>query len=304
MQELTGSPARPADRAGLDSAYARAMGELVERYPDDLEVATLHAEALMDLRPWQYWAEGGQPQPGTEVILANLERVIELNPRHPGACHFYIHAVEEVFPERALPCAERLAALMPGAGHIVHMPGHIYIRVGRFVDAIEANHHAIHADETFIEDRKPEGVRDPTHEKRRPQYPDRALHRFSSTRVFMHARSFTAQFAASISTRAAEGCYKARPDPGLRSDDHHATSRDRARLQTRCGSAGPCDPAYHRTTSAATKLDLKTHVAASRDWRYCRGHHASMVRQSTGDGHVTLRSDRPSFKQRRALDYR
>ena len=145
----------PADRAGLDSAYARAMGELVERYPDDLEVATLHAEALMDLRPWQYWGEDGQPQPGTEVILANLERVIERNPRHPGACHLYIHAVEEVYPERALPCAERLAALMPGAGHIVHMPGHIYIRVGRYVDAIEANVHAAHADESYIQDLRP-----------------------------------------------------------------------------------------------------------------------------------------------------
>lgn len=145
----------PAERAALDSAYARAMGELVRRYPADAEIATLHAEALMDLRPWQYWTEGGQPQPGTDVILANLERVIEGNPRHPGACHFYIHAVEEVQPQRAVPCAERLAALMPGAGHLVHMPGHIYIRVGRYVDAIEANVHATHADESYISDIRP-----------------------------------------------------------------------------------------------------------------------------------------------------
>src|SRR5690606_5171530 len=145
----------PADRAPLDSAYASAMGELAQRYPDDQEVATLHAEAMMDLRPWQYWTETGEPQPGTETVLANLERVLERNPRHPGACHFYIHAVEEVEPARALPCAERLAALMPGAGHIVHMPGHIYIRVGRYADAIEANIHAAHADESYIADLRP-----------------------------------------------------------------------------------------------------------------------------------------------------
>lgn len=145
----------PADRAALDSAYARAMGELAEQQPDDAEIATLHAEARMDLRPWQYWTADGAPQPGTDEILTNLERVIERNPRHPGACHFYIHAVEEVQPARALPCAERLAALMPGAGHLVHMPGHIYIRVGRYLDAIEANVHATHADESYISDQRP-----------------------------------------------------------------------------------------------------------------------------------------------------
>ncbi|HEX6070102.1 MAG TPA: tetratricopeptide repeat protein [Longimicrobiaceae bacterium] len=145
----------PADRAALDSAYARAMGEVARQHPEDAEVATLHAEALMDLRPWRYWTEAGEPQPGTETVLANLEKVIAANPRHPGACHFYIHAVEEVQPARALPCAERLAALMPGAGHLVHMPGHIYIRVGRYADAIEANMHATHADETYIQDQRP-----------------------------------------------------------------------------------------------------------------------------------------------------
>jgi tetratricopeptide (TPR) repeat protein len=145
----------PVDRAPLDSAYARAMGELARDNPDDPEIATLHAEALMDLRPWRYWTPDGAPQAGTETILSNLERVIERNPRHPGACHFYIHAVEEVQPERAVACAERLAALMPGAGHLVHMPGHIYIRVGRYADAIQANLHATHADESYIADVRP-----------------------------------------------------------------------------------------------------------------------------------------------------
>lgn len=148
--------ARPAaERAGLDSAYARAMGGVARRFPDDAEIQTLHAEALMDLRPWRYWTRDGQPEPGTETIVAGLERVIQRNPDHPGACHLYIHAVEAVHPRRAVACAERLAALMPGAGHLVHMPGHIYIRVGRYADAIRANEHAAHADEAYIRDQRP-----------------------------------------------------------------------------------------------------------------------------------------------------
>jgi tetratricopeptide (TPR) repeat protein len=145
----------PAERAALDSAYARAMAQVVERYPDDLEAAVLWAESLMDLRPWDYWTEDGEPQPGMPGALEQLTRVTEADPKHPGACHFYIHAVEKVYPERAVPCAERLAGLMPGAGHLVHMPGHIYIRVGRYQDAIEANKHAVHADEMYIQDQRP-----------------------------------------------------------------------------------------------------------------------------------------------------
>jgi tetratricopeptide (TPR) repeat protein len=145
----------PADRAGLDSLYAHAMGELVRRYPADPEIATLHAEALMDLSPWNYWQDGA-PRPDTPEILDRLEAVLAMNPDHPGANHLYIHAVEAVDPERAVPMAERLAALMPGAGHIVHMPGHIYIRVGRYEDAIRANEHAVHADENWIRDQNPE----------------------------------------------------------------------------------------------------------------------------------------------------
>lgn len=145
----------PADRAALDSAYARATAEVARRYPVDLEAAVLHAESLMDLRPWDYWVGEDRPAPGMEVALAELERVMEANPDHPGACHFFIHAVEEVHPDRAVPCAERLAALMPGAGHVVHMPGHIYIRAGRYMDAVRANHHALHADETYIRDQRP-----------------------------------------------------------------------------------------------------------------------------------------------------
>ena len=145
----------PADRAHLDQAYSDAMAAVAAKYPQDQEVAVLYAESLMDLRPWDYWAEDGSPYPGIAEALASLESVIAVNEKHPGACHFFIHAVEKLYPERAVECAERLANLMPGAGHLVHMPGHIYIRVGRYLDAVEANKHAIHSDETYIRDQNP-----------------------------------------------------------------------------------------------------------------------------------------------------
>jgi tetratricopeptide (TPR) repeat protein len=147
-----------ANRASLDSAFATAMRDVARAYPNDLDAATLYAEATMDLSPWTYWNADGTPRAGFADALATLEAVLEKNPSHPGACHYYIHAVEAMYPERAVTCAERLAALMPAAGHIVHMPGHIYIRVGRYNDAVEANVHAVHADETYIADRRPQGI--------------------------------------------------------------------------------------------------------------------------------------------------
>ena len=148
----------PADRARLDTWYSRAMGKVADSNPNDLDAATLYAESLMDLRPWNYWRPDGTPYPGTTEIVRQLVRVLARNPNHPGACHYYIHAVEAVDPESAVPCAERLAQLMPGEGHMVHMPAHIYIRVGRWNDAIRANQHAIHSDEVFIEGQHPMGV--------------------------------------------------------------------------------------------------------------------------------------------------
>jgi tetratricopeptide (TPR) repeat protein len=145
----------PAARGRLDRAYADAMASVAARYPDDHQVAVLYAESLMDLRPWDYWTADAQPQEGIADALALLEGVVAEDPRHPGACHFYIHAVEKVYPERAVDCAERLAGLMPGAGHLVHMPAHIYVRVGRYLDAVETNQHAVHADETYIQDQQP-----------------------------------------------------------------------------------------------------------------------------------------------------
>jgi len=142
----------PVQRAALDSAYARAMNAVADRYPDDHEAATLAADAIMNLSPWNYWTPDGQQRPETARLLSLLETVVAEDPSHPGGCHLYIHAVEAAEPEKAVPCAERLAGLMPGAGHIVHMPAHIYIRVGRYNDAIDANIHAVHEDETYISD--------------------------------------------------------------------------------------------------------------------------------------------------------
>ncbi|CAN5894996.1 hypothetical protein BH20GEM1_BH20GEM1_11070 [soil metagenome] len=142
----------PVARTALDSAYATAMNAVADRYPDDLEAAVLAADAIMNLSPWNYWTPDGQPRPETGRLVNLLEAIITEDPSHPGACHLYIHAVEAAEPEKAVPCAERLAGLMPGAGHIVHMPAHIYIRVGRYNDAIEANIHAVHQDETYIAD--------------------------------------------------------------------------------------------------------------------------------------------------------
>jgi tetratricopeptide (TPR) repeat protein len=148
----------PKDRAPLDQAYADAMRKVAERFPDDLDAATLFAESMMDLRPWKLWTKDGKPEPGTDEIVATLERVLQKNPNHPGANHFYIHAVEaSTRPERGLACAERLGGLMPGAGHMVHMPAHIYFRLGRYADSSQSNERAIAADEAYLARYKPDG---------------------------------------------------------------------------------------------------------------------------------------------------
>jgi tetratricopeptide (TPR) repeat protein len=134
-----------------DIAYAKAMREVQRRYPDDLDAATLFAEALMDTMPWQYWTKDGEPKPETGELLATLESVLKRNPDHPGANHMYIHAVEaSPNPDRGIASADRLRNLVPGAGHLVHMPSHIYIRVGRYHDAVLANQRAIEADQDYI----------------------------------------------------------------------------------------------------------------------------------------------------------
>jgi tetratricopeptide (TPR) repeat protein len=138
------------DRAALDLQYANAMREVRKRFPDDVDVAVLTAEALMNLYPWSYWTRDGQPKEHTLELLALLEWAMEREPNHLGANHYYIHAVEEHYPERAEKVADRLVALAPDAGHLVHMPGHIYYRVGRYQDAATVNVKAIAADEAYF----------------------------------------------------------------------------------------------------------------------------------------------------------
>ena len=147
-----------ADRAPLDRAYAEAMRKLVDRYPDDLDAATLYAAALMNLSPWDYWHPDGRPKESTGAILGILESVLERNPHHPGALHYYIHAVEARHPERGESAADRLRGLMPSAGHMVHMPSHIYMRTGRYRDAWEVNVDASAADESYIAQCRAQGI--------------------------------------------------------------------------------------------------------------------------------------------------
>ncbi len=148
-----------ADLKKLNNEYKHAMGELVHAYPDDLDAATLYAESAMDLRPWQLWTADGKPAPGTEEIIAVLESVLRRNPNHPGAIHYYIHTVEaSPNPERALAYALKLAALMPAAGHLVHMPAHIYLRTGDYEAAVQSNKDAAAADRKYIESSGAQGI--------------------------------------------------------------------------------------------------------------------------------------------------
>ena len=138
-----------ADRATMDAAWADAIAKVAEQFPDDPEPATLHAAAIMNTMPWDYW-RGGKPQPGTVEAKELLEQVIAAHPDHPGAHHYYIHLMEAREPHLAEPSADALGKLMPAAGHLVHMPAHIYIRVGRYDDAVTSNQRAIAADLDYI----------------------------------------------------------------------------------------------------------------------------------------------------------
>ncbi|HLW54224.1 MAG TPA: hypothetical protein VKW06_15415 [Candidatus Angelobacter sp.] len=146
-------PADPkSDLRKAAEQYHEAMRELSKQYPDDLDAATLFAESGMNLHPWGLWHHDGTPEAGTEEIVATLESVIRRDPNHMGAIHYYIHAVEaSPHPERALAGANHLASLAPAAGHLVHMPGHIYIRTGDFDSAVKTNQQAAAADRAYLE---------------------------------------------------------------------------------------------------------------------------------------------------------
>ncbi len=143
--------APPEDRRPLDEAYAAAMGELAAAYPVDVDAMTLHAESLMNLQPWDYWDAAGNPKGNTAKVVSQLESVIARSPDHAGALHLYIHAVEASNdPARGAAAADQLRELIPGSGHLVHMPAHIYARVGRYHDAVIANQKAIDADDAYL----------------------------------------------------------------------------------------------------------------------------------------------------------
>jgi tetratricopeptide (TPR) repeat protein len=153
------APPPVKDRSALDRAFADAMREVARQFPDDAEAQTFFAESLMDLSPWDYWLPNGEPKPATRETIAALERVLAAKPNHPGANHLYIHIVEaSADPDRAASAADRLGPLAPGAGHLVHMPSHIYIRVGRYRDAALANIKAGEADSSYIAQCQAQGV--------------------------------------------------------------------------------------------------------------------------------------------------
>ena len=138
-------------REPLDLAWAEAMGKLAAQYPDDMNAASIYAEALMNTMPWNYWSDDGIAKPETSAVIASLEKVMEAEPDHPLALHLYIHALEASSePNRAEAAADRLLNLVPGAGHLVHMPSHIFFRIGRYSDAAQANLRAAEVDEAYI----------------------------------------------------------------------------------------------------------------------------------------------------------
>ena len=153
-------PADPkSDLRAAAEEYRDAMREMVKKYPDDLDAATLFAESGMNLHPWGLWHQDGSPEDGTEEIVATLESVIRREPNHLGAIHYYIHSVEASrSPERALAGANRLAQLAPAAGHIVHMPAHIYIRTGDYEAAVKTNQKAAQADQVYLAASKAQGI--------------------------------------------------------------------------------------------------------------------------------------------------
>src|SRR6266446_5469873 len=153
-------PADPkSDRRKAAEEYRDAMREVVKNNPDDLDAATLFAESGMDLHPWGLWHRDGTPEAGTEEIVATLESVIKRDPNHLGAVHYYIHTVEASnSPERALAGANRLASLAPAAGHIVHMPAHIYIRTGDYEAAVKTNQKAAAIDRAYIQASGVQGI--------------------------------------------------------------------------------------------------------------------------------------------------
>ncbi len=139
-------------RAALDASYMESMRQLYKKYPTDADIASIFAESIMNLHPWQLWKTDGTMQPWTPEIITVLDKALQVNPKHAGANHFYIHAQEmSQHSEKALTSARRLETLVPGAGHLVHMPSHIYIRIGRYHEGVIVNQQASLVDSLYVE---------------------------------------------------------------------------------------------------------------------------------------------------------
>jgi tetratricopeptide (TPR) repeat protein len=147
-----------ADRAPLDKAYADAMAEVYEKYPDNTDVLTLYGAALMNLSPWSYWTPDGRPKGQALTVVEVLEKAIEIDPHHEGALHYYIHIIESVDAKRGERAADLLRGLAPGAGHLTHMPSHIYMQLGRYAESYEDNVAAAKADEGYITQCRAQGI--------------------------------------------------------------------------------------------------------------------------------------------------
>lgn len=139
-----------ADVAELNMAYMNAMNKVVKKFPEDANIQILYAASVMNTVPWNYWDKEGNPSPNIKEAKTALEKAMQMEPENPGGHHYYIHMVELPYPDMGVASADKLVTLMPGAGHIVHMPSHIYIRVGRYLDAVKVNQVAIQADEDYI----------------------------------------------------------------------------------------------------------------------------------------------------------
>ena len=246
-----------ADRKPLDAAYAAGMAKAAAKFSDDNDIATLYAEAVMDLSPWDYWKPGGrEPNPQSVPIVPTLERVLTRNPNHPGAIHFYIHAVEASDrPKRAEPYADRLRNAIPGAGHLVHMPSHIYYRVGRYLDALKDNKEAVSVDEKMAHRHRRADGRLPV----RGYYPHNVHFVMASARMAGDGQTVIAAAeklgrssptrppaahrdgAAGESRAVFRACavQHARRDPGAaRSRRCHSLCQGDVALRARCGTSG------------------------------------------------------------------
>ena len=191
-----------ADLKALGRDYSVAMKSLVKKYPDDLDVATLYGESLMDLHPWKFWSHDGKPNDGTMEIVSTLESVLRRNPNHLGANHYYVHAIEaSPHPERALASADRLKTLAPMSGHLVHMPAHIYQRTGNYAGAARANANAAATDRIFIKNHGGEGIYAAMYYNHNLQF---GLASYAMSGRFNEAKTMADEFAANATMMAKE----------------------------------------------------------------------------------------------------